>query len=333
MRVWLRSIGVLVAVIVVIALAMGAWLLLVKPVPQERDGWTLGPDLPRPFGELATTVLPRENGAETLVVLSGIAGFGEVVNDVFLYDAETDAWRQGPSLPAARHHAAAAVLDGAVVLSGGAESLEGDPWQGTDTVWRWRPGGDWEAMTPLPEPRWGHRMVEYFGRLFVIGGFGESGNTFVYRPDHEGWAVTAPIPEPRDHLSVVEVNGKIWAIGGRNPDSVSRVDVYDRQWIPGSAVPICRSRQAALRKLSLTVGFIFLGAKSRDWSAAEFMTDTGCWTRKQIIRNGSRRPRRPWRCTERMGPFSKGAWSLWAGKSSRAAIGNRVDAHLSDYGA
>lgn len=237
---FLRGMALLLGVVVLVAAAIMVWLVMTTPAPESREGWRLGAELPQPFGELATVALPLEDGGESLVVLSGIAGFGRVVDDVWTFDQVSGSWNRGPSLPAPRHHAAAAVLDGAVVISGGAESLEGRPWQGTRTVWRWTPGGSWEAMPSLPEARWGHRMVEHGGRLYVVGGFGDSGSTFVYRPDHDGWAVGAPIPQPRDHLSVVVVDDRIWAIGGRAPHSLARVDIYDPgedRWTAGPDLP------------------------------------------------------------------------------------------------
>ncbi len=214
---------------------------ILPPTPTEREAWSLGPELPKPFGELATVSVPRDDGGEQLVVLSGIAGWGRVVDDVFVFDSDARAWKAGPALPGPRHHASAAVLDGRVVLSGGAETLDGDPWQGATDVWQWKPGDDaWEALPPLPEARWGHRMVEYDGRLYVVGGFGESGTTLVYQPGEEQWREAAPIPEARDHLSVVVVEDRIWAIGGRAPESMARVDIYDPaedEWTAGPALP------------------------------------------------------------------------------------------------
>lgn len=222
------------------ALVVGIFLAT-APTPEEREGWMLGPELPEPFGELATVAVPGADGRELLVALSGIAAFGRVVDDVYVFDPATETWTQGPALPERRHHAAAAVLDGAVILSGGAASLAEHPWRGTRTVWRWRPGeAGWESMPGLLEERWGHRMVEHGGRLYVIGGYGETARTFVYRPDHEGWAEAAPIPEPRDHLSVVVVGDRIWAIGGRSPRSMARVDIYDPgmdSWEDGPDLP------------------------------------------------------------------------------------------------
>lgn len=245
LRVW-RVFVYIVVLLTLGVLAVAGWLRFTAPEAQRQPDWSLGPPLPQAFGELASVGLPREEGGDRLVVLSGIAGFGRVVDDVFILEPGADEWQRGPSLPAPRHHAAAAVLDGAVVIAGGAESLAGSPWQGSTEVWRWTPGGEWELMPGLPEPRWGHRMVEYGGRLYVIGGRGKSADpdapvaSFIYRPDHEGWAVASPLPAPRDHLSLVVAEGRIWAIGGRSPGNTARVDIFDpgmETWAEGPALP------------------------------------------------------------------------------------------------
>lgn len=229
-----RGIAVLVLIIFLSACRV------FPPSAQEREHWHLGAEMPKPFGELATTTVPAEGG-EQLVVLSGIAGWGRVVDDVLLYDPVSGEWREGPSLPEARHHASATVLEGAVVIAGGAESLSGHPWEPKDEVWRWQPGDDdWEAMPSLPEARWGHRLVEHDGRLYLVGGYGETGRTWVYHPDQQQWREAAALPEPRDHLSVVVVDDEIWAIGGRAPQSMTRVDIYDPasdDWRAGPDLP------------------------------------------------------------------------------------------------
>lgn len=231
-----------IILILLLAAALGlGWLLFFPPQPETRAGWSLGPPMPEAFGELATVALARDDGGEDLVVLSGIRGFGQVVDRVLLLDAPDGRWQGGPPLPGPRHHAAAAAYQGAVVLSGGSTELNARPWTPRREVWRWRPGDeDWQAMPPLPEPRLGHRMVALDDRLYVIGGQGPSAKTWVYRPDHEGWAEAAPLPGPRDHLSLVVVDDRIWAIGGRSPESVARVDIYDPgadSWQAGPALP------------------------------------------------------------------------------------------------
>jgi hypothetical protein len=218
------------------------------PRPEVRPGWQLGPPLPEPFGELATTTARLEDGSKHLVVVSGIGGLGRVLDRVQLYDPAGEAWREGPPLPAPRHHAAATSLDGHVYVMGGSASLRGSPWEGTPDVWRLDADGrGWTALEPMPEPRWGHRVVALRGSLYVIGGHGPSASVLVYDP-HQGWSARAPLPQPRHHLSVVGVGGEIWAIGGRADDgNLARVDVFEpaaNRWREGPALPHATSGAA-----------------------------------------------------------------------------------------
>jgi hypothetical protein len=52
------------------------------------------------------------------------------------------------------------------------------------------------------EPRWGHRIVAHEGRLYVVGGRGESARVLIYTPGKD-WTTGADLPRTRDHLSVV----------------------------------------------------------------------------------------------------------------------------------
>jgi hypothetical protein len=96
------------------------------------------------------------------------------------------------------------------------------------------------------EPRWGHRMVAHEGRLYVVGGRGQSARVLIYTPGKD-WTTGADLPRMRDHLSVVVAGGRIWAIGGRDPRSIARVDIYDPSgnlWHAGPDLPHATSGAA-----------------------------------------------------------------------------------------
>jgi len=233
------------------ALGAGTWLLTHRPQPRRVEGWSLGPPLPKARGELATAigyVRPCRTSpcadSEHLFVLGGLVGFYQPQSRVEIYDPTRMSWAAGPSLPAPRHHLAAARLGDELFVSGGADiagaHLGHQYWPPHNDFWRLIPGADaWQSLPPMIEPRWGHRMVAHDGRLYVIGGRGRSGRVLIYTPG-EGWRLGAEMPRVRDHLSVVEVGGKLWAIGGRDPNSVARVDIYDPAadvWRPGPDLP------------------------------------------------------------------------------------------------
>lgn len=253
---WRRVItgaGLLLVGLLVILVASLAWLRATAPGPRDVDGWSLGPPLPSERGELATTAAhagpcpePPCPEAERLFVLGGLGGLGRVQDRVSIYDPVRRQWQAGPPLPAPRHHLAAAGLDRYVYVSGGSASLA-TPWQPEADLWRLEVGAEaWEALEPMPEPRWGHRMVVHGGRLFVVGGAGPSSRVLIYTPG-AGWEDGAPLPVQRDHLSVVVATERIWAIGGRTPESLARVDIYDPltdSWEPGPDLPAVTSGAA-----------------------------------------------------------------------------------------
>jgi hypothetical protein len=236
----LAAFGGLVLLVVVVFGALLLWLLLTAPSPREVEGWELGPSLPSARGELAMAVAVSEDGVERLYVIGGFGGLLASPQDkVTWLEAEADEWNDGPSLPAARHHLGAAGMGDAAYVSGGTGSRLGG-WTPGDNLWRLAIGADdWEELEPMPEARWGHRMVAHDGRLYVVGGHGESADVLIYTPD-EGWTRGAEMPAPRDHLSVVVAEGRIWAIGGRDSGSMERVDIYDPEadtWELGPPLP------------------------------------------------------------------------------------------------
>jgi N-acetylneuraminic acid mutarotase len=268
-------------------LGIGAWLLTIEPEPRLVEGWSMGPPLPAARGELVAAVgnvracrTPPCPESERLFVLGGLTGFFEPQASVEIFDPAQIAWAAGPALPAPRHHFAAARLGDELYVSGGTDiagaHLGHQYWPPHNNFWRLTPGAvSWQSLSPMIEPRWGHRMVAHDGRLFVIGGRGRSGRVLIYSPS-KGWSLGAELPRVRDHLSVVNVGGKLWAIGGRDPNSLARVDIYDPAtdaWRAGPDLPHPTSGAAEV-VLDETI-FIFGGEepdflsgeiKDRHWS-------------------------------------------------------------------
>jgi N-acetylneuraminic acid mutarotase len=253
-----RGILVVLGLLVASAIGAGAWLYATPPQPRTAAPWMLGPPLPGARGELATAAGYAEfcrslscPGAERLYVLGGLSGLFWPEDSVAIYDPNRRLWAAGPPLPAPRHHLAAARLGQDLYVSGGTDvtgaGLGRHDWPPTNSFWRLTPGWDrWEPLTPMIEPRWGHRMVAHDGRLYVVGGRGRSGRVLIYALG-KGWTFGAAIPRERDHLSVIVAGGKLWAIGGRDPSSLARVDIYDPvadRWQPGPDLPHATSGAA-----------------------------------------------------------------------------------------
>lgn len=217
-RVLWRLVTILAAVVVLLGALFG-YLWITNPDPVDSPGWTRLADMPNPRGEVAAAGV----GAR-LIVAGGLRAIGGTSDAVGVYQIEKDEWASGRPLPSARHHAAAAALEGWLYVAGGASSAT--DWMPRSEVWRSRPGGDWEAVEDMPEGRQGHAMVSWGGRLYVIGGVGSTDRTLVYHPD-EGWSPAALLPAGRDHLRAAAWGDEIWVIGGRSNDPLPRVDVYE----------------------------------------------------------------------------------------------------------
>ena len=263
----LRQIARIAALALVVLLVIGGaylgYLLTSNTYPTpDAGGWIRLQDLPRPRGEAGGTfALPGPPGTPDICpqgpcepqffVIGGLSGpLAKTVADVDILDASSGRWRQGPPLPEARHHPAAASIGGAVYVTGGARKAR--DWTPEAQMWVLRPGSDsWDQLPDMPEGRMGHAMLAIEGKLYVIGGRGETSKVLIYDLE-EGWSEGAAMPGPRDHLAAVQVgpttDAQIYAIGGRDDRIRARVDIYDvtaDTWTAGPPLPEPTSGMAA----------------------------------------------------------------------------------------
>jgi N-acetylneuraminic acid mutarotase len=116
----------------------------------------------------------------------------------------------------------------------------------------------WTAKAPLPAGLHHAGIGVVGGRLYVVGGYEQSGlsiwnpvaTVYAYDPSTDSWAERAPMPSPRGALSVTEHDGKLYAIGGydRKANSAA-VEVYDPErnaWTTRALLPTPRDHLAAV---------------------------------------------------------------------------------------
>jgi len=94
---------------------------------------------------------------------------------VEIYDPAADRWEAGPDMTAPHDYPALAVLDGAVYILGGhhPDATEGGPSSdpGFDYCERLPAGASaWEAVAPMPTPRFAPTGVVWDGTVWAIGG-------------------------------------------------------------------------------------------------------------------------------------------------------------------
>lgn len=126
-------------------------------------------------------------------------------------------WSSGVSLPIGLTDAAAAVVNGSIMVAGG-ESAAGPSLH----VYRFTPGATaWERLADLPDYRVGGRLVVSDGTPYLVGGTHLlPGNVHYpdrrvhsYEPAEDRWVEVAPFPDLRDG-DAVAVPGGIVVVGG-----------------------------------------------------------------------------------------------------------------------
>jgi N-acetylneuraminic acid mutarotase len=177
--------------------------------------WAVAPPLARgPTQETAAVAVGGK-----LYVLGGFDERGAVLADVQIFDPATCAWSAGPSLPAAVHHANAAVVDGTIYVVGAMMTIS---FRAIGDVWALTPGVDatWRPRTAMPAgSERGAAVVGVIGgRIVVAGGLrgGAVAEVSAYDPVADVWdRGLPPLPEPRDHACGGAIGDALYVAGGR----------------------------------------------------------------------------------------------------------------------
>ncbi len=76
----------------------------------------------------------------------------------------------------------------------------------------------WRRLEPAPSKRTEVTAVAARGRILVIGGFAESGETVatveVYSPGSDEWEAGPDLPVALNHASSAELDGTVYVFGG-----------------------------------------------------------------------------------------------------------------------
>jgi N-acetylneuraminic acid mutarotase len=105
----------------------------------------------------------------------------------------------------------------------------------------------WTNGAPLPSPRSEIAGAALNGKIYIIGGFGRSGQSTttveVYDPIADKWTTASPLPQPLDHTAAASFDGKLYVVGGGylNADALSnKLFVYDLLLTNGQKEQICQ---------------------------------------------------------------------------------------------
>ena len=176
-------------------------------------------------------------------------------------ESDQGMWHTAGPAPTMRTEVAVATLNGKIYVVGGFEQ----PAFGnifnlgiTPSLQEYDPATDqWTARAPMPVGLHHVGLGVADGKLFVIGGYRQSGlsvwhpvaTVYVYNPATDIWAERAPMPTPRGALSVAQHDGKLYAIGGydrkANSGAVEAFDPERNAWTVRAPLPTPRDHLAA----------------------------------------------------------------------------------------
>ncbi|HXX74776.1 MAG TPA: kelch repeat-containing protein [Nitrospiraceae bacterium] len=176
-------------------------------------------------------------------------------------EPDRGVWRTATPSPTKRTEVTAGTLSDKIYVVGGFEQ----PSLGnvlnlsiTPSLEVYDPSTDrWTVKAPLPVGLHHVGLGVTGGRLYVIGGYKQSGlsvwqpvaTVYAYDPATDTWAERASMPTARGALSVTVHDGKLYAIGGydRNANSAA-VEVYDparNTWVSRAPLPTPRDHLAS----------------------------------------------------------------------------------------
>jgi N-acetylneuraminic acid mutarotase len=176
-------------------------------------------------------------------------------------EAERGVWRPAAPAPTKRTEVASATLSDKIYVVGGFEK----PGLGnvknlaiTPSLEEYDPSTDrWTAKAPMPVGLHHVGIAVAGGRLYVIGGYKQSGlsvwqpvaTLYAYDPATDTWAERAPMPTARGALSVTVLDGHLYAIGGHDGTAnTAAVEVYDpaqNRWTTRASLPTPRDHLAS----------------------------------------------------------------------------------------
>jgi hypothetical protein len=178
--------------------------------------------------DAAVAVLDGEVGPE-LYVIGGRNTRGAPLDVVEKFNVAKNAWEPVASLREERYYAAAAVLDGQILLMGGSEEGE----EASDDVEVYVPGErDWESFDNLAVERNGLAAAVVYGKVFALGGASEDGvflrSCESFDPALDHWGLYAPwaLDPGRASFGAAVVGEEVYMAGGF--DSVGPIGQVER---------------------------------------------------------------------------------------------------------
>ena len=168
-----------------------------------------------------------------------------ITNALEIYDPVANTWSDGAPMATGRLGAAAGVIGGRLVVTGG--TLACPPCNATSSTELYNPATNtWVSGAAIPVSHENPASAVVDGLLYVIGGYvrnpantlggGPSGRVDVYDPVANSWTTRSPMPTARSAAAAGVIDGKIHVAGGFGTANLTANESYDPQsdtWLSG----------------------------------------------------------------------------------------------------
>lgn len=152
------------------------------------------------------------------------------------------------SLLEPRRGAAAACLDGKLIVMGGAN---GERILDSTAGLSLGVEGKWKSLAPLPVARAETAAAALGGRVYAVGGREDSGpiaEVLWLSPPFDLWSAATPLAEARSAHALFALGGELVAAGGRGAGgilgSVEAYSPWKKTWTPRARIPVPTSHAA-----------------------------------------------------------------------------------------
>ncbi|XP_033745875.1 kelch-like protein 3 [Pecten maximus] len=210
-----------------------------------KNQWTHYTNLPQPRFHHGTAIINKKmylvGGSDP----SKSKKISVPSNEAFMYDLETDEWRQIASMATPRMHHVVCSLYGMLYAIGGQDANS----RVLNSVECYNPKTDrWIFAQSMSVARLGMAAAILDGTIYVVGGYGESvdnrsglpvlSSVEVFDPRENAWTSRNNLRMPRCHGNLVSVNGELFLCGGAIRSyttndsvltSVAAIDVYNKR--------------------------------------------------------------------------------------------------------
>lgn len=177
------------------------------------DEWREG--APIPEGRHHAPLAAHDGTVYLVGGFAGAVGEGMQPTDtLFMYDVDTDTWRDGPPLPEPRGaHAVALTGDGQLHVVGGVNDGARDEHFAFDPATE-----TWSTLPPMPTAREHIGAAYHDGTIYVAAGRAGTVSdmqTFeAYDIAAQEWTTLPEMPTGRSGIAVAEFDGQIYVFGG-----------------------------------------------------------------------------------------------------------------------